>query len=249
MMRRLIEDRAGELAQGKDGTDVDLSTHAFVISCLRAECPYETPLGRKQRVLANVRKRPSATTGAGARVRFAFAAGLVVLALGSGMAAARAGMPEWARRVYRGFAGATEESSPARSALRPAASRAPQAPRVVAATPEMPRSFLAAPEPPPAPAIHGQRHKPAVAAEDPGPVLQAMHVLRREHDPVRARSMLAAYLREHPRGGLAEEALAIMVEAAAAHGDADASELAHRYLRQYPGGAFRDLAHRALSGD
>jgi len=252
VMRRLIEDRGGDdVADGDAGRDLDPATRAFALDCLRAERPYETPLGRKQWVLAGIRKAPSAPRRAGPRVRFAFAAGLVALALGSGMAAARAGLPGWARRVYRGLT-AAESSSPARWAPRPVVSRRPEAPAVIASpsepTPPSLADGAAAPSPP-MPAIHAQRHKPTVAAEDPGPVLLAMRVLRREHDPVRARSMAATYLREHPRGALAEEALAILVEAAAAHGDADAPELAHRYLRQYPTGAFRDLARRALPAE
>ena len=76
-------------------------------------------------------------------------------------------------------------------------------------------------------------------------VLAGMRALRLDHDPVRARALLAAYLERHPNGALAEEALALTIEAAVAHHDGDASALGARYLRRYPAGPFRALALRA----
>jgi hypothetical protein len=86
----------------------------------------------------------------------------------------------------------------------------------------------------------------ASAREDAGPVLAAVRALRRDHDPVRARALLDAYMSAHPSGGLAEEALAISIEAAAANHDADANVLASRYLRLYPTGPFHAIAQRTL---
>jgi outer membrane protein assembly factor BamD (BamD/ComL family) len=86
----------------------------------------------------------------------------------------------------------------------------------------------------------------ASAREDAGPVLAAVRALRRDHDPARARALLDAYMSAHPSGGLAEEALAISVEAAAANHDADANVLASRYLRLYPTGPFHAIAQRTL---
>ncbi|HEY4185340.1 MAG TPA: hypothetical protein VGP07_09740 [Polyangia bacterium] len=57
--------------------------------------------------------------------------------------------------------------------------------------------------------------------------------------------MLTRYLEQHPDGTLAEEALALSIEAAVAHRDADAAELGRRYLRRYPAGRFTALALRA----
>ena len=82
--------------------------------------------------------------------------------------------------------------------------------------------------------------------EDAGPVLAAVRALRREHDPVKARALLGGYLSTHPNGALAQEALAISIEAAVANRDADAGTLATRYLRLYPNGPFHGLAERAL---
>ena len=67
----------------------------------------------------------------------------------------------------------------------------------------------------------------------------AMRALRVERNPVRARGLLARYLAEHPNGNLAEEALAMSIEAAVAHHDADVAALASRYLRVYPHGSFQ----------
>ena len=75
--------------------------------------------------------------------------------------------------------------------------------------------------------------------------MQAMRALRRDRDPALARSLSHAYLDRYPHGKLAEEALALTIEAALAHGDADAPALAERYLRQYPSGPFRGVARQA----
>jgi hypothetical protein len=88
----------------------------------------------------------------------------------------------------------------------------------------------------------------ALPREDAGPVLAAMRALRRDHDPVRARELLDAYMTGHPSGGLVEEALAISIEAAAVHHDPDAGDLADQYLRLYPTGPFHRLAERTRAG-
>ena len=85
--------------------------------------------------------------------------------------------------------------------------------------------------------------------EDAALALAALTALRRDHDPVRARAMVDAYLRAQPGGAMAEEALAIAIEAAAAHRDADAKALAARYLSLYPSGMFRALARKTLRAD
>lgn len=63
--------------------------------------------------------------------------------------------------------------------------------------------------------------------------------------PVRARALLARCLDRHPTGEIAEEALALSIEAAVTHHDADAAALAAHYLRRYPGGPFTVLAREA----
>jgi hypothetical protein len=74
-----------------------------------------------------------------------------------------------------------------------------------------------------------------------------MRALRRDGDPTLARALTRAYLDRHPHGALAEEALALTVEAAVARRDPDAPSLGARYLRQYPDGPFRGLARKASS--
>ena len=78
-------------------------------------------------------------------------------------------------------------------------------------------------------------------------LLEAMRALRRQSDPARARVLLGRYLQQHPNGALAEEALAMSIEAAAAAHDGDAPALARRYLRIYPSGPFRSVALQALA--
>ena len=74
---------------------------------------------------------------------------------------------------------------------------------------------------------------------DTGLVYEGMRALRQDRAPARAASLLYAYLRLHPDGALAEEALALSVEAARVRGDARAQNLARQYLSRYPTGHFR----------
>jgi hypothetical protein len=85
------------------------------------------------------------------------------------------------------------------------------------------------------------------AGEDPSQVAEAVRALRKQRDPVRAQQLLDQYLRENPRGALAEDALALSIEAAAARKDPRASDYARRYLTRYPHGRFRSLAERVIS--
>jgi hypothetical protein len=83
-------------------------------------------------------------------------------------------------------------------------------------------------------------------SDDTALVSSALRALRQDRDPVRARGLLNSYLSAHPRGALAEEALAMSIEAAVTHHDSDAGALASRYLRLYPNGAFRLLGQQVL---
>ena len=69
--------------------------------------------------------------------------------------------------------------------------------------------------------------------------------LRRDHDVPSAIRQLEAYRRRFPVGELAEEVLALAIEAFAALDDAAARSLADEYLRRFPGGRFSDQAERA----
>ncbi len=122
-----------------------------------------------------------------------------------------------------------------------AATHGPQSPIAVRPSPRVPSA-----------AWRPRRAPPVVArvvaapSEDTSPVLDAMRALRVDGNPARARALLAGYLERHPNGTLAEEALAMTIEAAVAHGDGDAAALARRYLRRYPAGHFSALAHQTL---
>jgi hypothetical protein len=79
----------------------------------------------------------------------------------------------------------------------------------------------------------------AAVARERTEVLDALVALRREHDPVRAGTLLARYLTAHPRGALREEALVLAIEAADARGDrAGGEQLAHAYQGEFPAGRF-----------
>jgi hypothetical protein len=82
--------------------------------------------------------------------------------------------------------------------------------------------------------------------EDPGALVDAIHALRTEHDPVRAGELLSRYMATYPNGVLTEDALALAIEAAVARRDPVAAEYAKRYLKQYPEGRFNKLARRAI---
>ncbi len=83
--------------------------------------------------------------------------------------------------------------------------------------------------------------------DDVTQVAAALRALRQNRDPSRARDLLNGYLLAHPAGVLAEEALAISIEAALAAHDGDAPTLAARYLRLYPRGYFRSLSRDVIA--
>jgi hypothetical protein len=87
----------------------------------------------------------------------------------------------------------------------------------------------------------------ATAEETAHLVLDAMGALRRDHDARRAQLLLDEYMRRSPEGPLAEEALALSIEAASALHDDRARLLATHYLVAYPGGRFRETAERVAA--
>ena len=117
------------------------------------------------------------------------------------------------------------------------------------AAPVVAAPVVASDRSPPPPVATSRPRRAAVPAggEDTSAVLEAMRALRLQGNPVRARALLAKYLERHPNGTLAEEALAMSIEAAVAHHDADAAALGARYLRLYPAGPFRGLARQTVS--
>src|SRR6185436_19247238 len=77
-------------------------------------------------------------------------------------------------------------------------------------------------------------------AEEATLVVGALRALRRDHHVPSAIRQLEAYRRRFPVGELAEEVLALAIEAFAALDDAAARSLADEYLRRFPGGRFSD---------
>jgi hypothetical protein len=86
---------------------------------------------------------------------------------------------------------------------------------------------------------------PDPAGEDTGLVFDAMRALRQEGRPQLASKLLDEYLQRYPEGSLAEEALALSIEAAALRGDARAHTLVGQYLSRYPTGHFRAAVENA----
>ena len=74
---------------------------------------------------------------------------------------------------------------------------------------------------------------------------EAAKALRGEGDPERALRLLESS--ENVKGPLAEEALALRIEAANASRDPRAKSLAQSYLSRYPDGRYRELARRTLA--
>jgi hypothetical protein len=246
----------------------------WLVGLVRSTDPYKSPPGRKQRVLlslgrSNVRRAPLVLRPvivAGVLVgccAFASAAigpwrGWIGRAYQRLVptAASVAASPERVRthRLVDRQA-ATVAAQPLAAAPPPAEGSLPE----VAPPPEAPvasREPIVPPHlrhaaPPSAAREEARRqetkHEAARDREDEETqaVLAGMRALRVDHDPVGARGLLARYLERHPNGALAEEALALTIEAAVAHRDGDAPALGARYLRLYPGGPFKELALRA----
>jgi hypothetical protein len=85
----------------------------------------------------------------------------------------------------------------------------------------------------------------ATEPEEAALVLEAMRALRQAHDVEAAARLLNEYRARFPQGDLAEEALALAIEAHAALHDSTAITLADEYLQRFPGGRFRDIVARA----
>jgi hypothetical protein len=177
---------------------------------------------------------------------------VAIVALGAGTAGAVI-----AHRWQRGAVPARDDvvSSPPRSTLPP--------PRPAKASPsqEVARPAAAAvdtvkasprPRPPAGSAPKKLASLPpsaASVARERTEVLDALVALRREHDPVRAGTLLARYLSAHPRGALREEALVLAIEAADARADqTGGARLAHAYQAEFPAGRFLPFARSHTDG-
>jgi hypothetical protein len=265
------DSRAGNSVQMRDPprlTD-ESGVDPWLVGLLRSTEPYRSPPGRKQRVLLSL-GRSNAPRRALLVLRPAIVAA-VLIGCGAFASAAIGPWRGWIGRAYERLAPSsnhvavaperarthrllagrergsaadspaveapTESPSPAPSSVGPVVSREPAAPLHV-------RHAA------PSPSAHEGTKQGATADRDredreTQAVVAGMRALRLDHEPMRARTLLAQYLERHPNGALAEEALALTIEAAVAHHDDDAAALGARYLRRYPAGPFRALALRA----
>lgn len=195
---------------------------------------------RQQRILAAVTARGRWRRWSAAALLRPAIAGTLLLVAGASGAAATVGHA-WVTHTWQELTG--RRVAPVSAPVRP--------PAIVVAPPvaEPALSVRLPVEPAPpvhAPAVRAPAHPRLARGEDPTPLVEAVRALRSEHDARRAARLLDAYLRSYPRGALAEEALALQIEAAATLKSPRAAEFARQYLRLYPGGRFQPAARQAL---
>jgi hypothetical protein len=235
------------LQEPLDERDEATATRIRAVQLLGSMDDLHIAVGRKERLLFRLGQgHPSNGR------RFALLRPIVIGALltgigGGAMASvALTEWPAWMVRTYRHAVPRRWESVPSPPAvparriglkatgIDPASDPTP-APRSPAGVPRSPVEIRA--------------RRPAAEAPSHGAILlvRATRALRVENTPARARALARRYLELQPHGTLADEALAICIEAAADHGDPDVGALAARYLATFPHGPFRRLAERALS--
>ncbi len=169
--------------------------------------------------------------------RWAFRFALIAGLLGASAVAAAAG---------GALVGVFDAAQPASSVSALPAVPQPRAPAPAPAAPRsIPEATSASPPPLAAPAPAPALPEARGAASDVARVHEAAKALRHDRDPARALKLLE---RSPIVGPLAEEALALRIEASMALGGERAKRLAAGYLAQYPSGRYRELAKRALAG-
>jgi len=225
-MKRLVEKELAPSSLEADAADLFRAAETADTDVVKQRV-------RERLVETRVRSRP--------RFVLAPAIALGVLAIGTVASATLA--VRWWRGAHVAAAPVANPAAPDRHTL------APTAPPIAAVEPAPPEAVAdVAPAAPRQPPTHVHRPRgPAVDAES-SLLFDATRALRRERDPARAGVLLDGYFRRFPHGALAEEALALAIEAAEARGDARARVLARRYLGRYPTGHFRERAERALAG-
>jgi hypothetical protein len=137
---------------------------------------------------------------------------------------------------------ASQPTSPTRTKLpAPVVPPAPSPPeRAVEAVPSP------TPASPPMPTNASTSRAAAAPLSDVARVHEAAKALRHDRDAERALQLLE---RGAPVSGpLAEEALALRIEASVARGNGRQAKLATAYLARYPQGRYRELAKKALAG-
>ncbi len=230
---------------------------AGAISLLRSVERYQPPPGLKQRVRARLLASRSA-------VRFRLIRPVIAgafLLLAAGASAAIGGT--WAVRQYLAARTSTTELAKQSQPTVVPVERT-QGPSVREPEPSAISSALGLPDSNSSPTVVGSLRnarnnargtaKASEQAKPPEPgkpseqvklVFDSMRALRRDGQPERAARLLDEYLRRYPGGALAEEALALSIEAASMLGEPRAKDLANRYLARYPNGQFQKAAERA----
>jgi hypothetical protein len=219
---------------------------ADAIGLLRSQGRYQPAPGGKQRVRARLLEHRDSHRRASPFFGFAVAA-VLVFAVGTSVALGR----QWVTRSYRALVGRVQPNpdvgpSQAASHSAPAPATAPgdtTVPSLPEAALEHPATQTAPPRLPASQPAGAGRAR--AAAEDDRLVFEAMRALRQDGQPDRASRSLDEYLKRHPDGELAEEALALSIEAASTRNDPRAKDIASRYLAKYPNGRFRSAAERA----
>lgn len=239
---------------------------AAAITLLRSAEPYQPPAGLKQRVRMRLLTTRNRTLPKLHALRPALIVGCILIAVGASAAIGGKWFLNYRNAEQHLSGNQRTKASPAR--LQYAQRSAPASPLAMAAP-------VASVNPPSAPvdsarlsvaaqsatpsangtgaATHAEltpaNHPSAIARATPSSekelVFDAMRALRREGQPERAARLLDEYMRRYPRGSLAEEALALAIEANTALGDPRVKSLADRYLASYPEGRFRSAALRA----
>lgn len=243
-LARLVDERAGDL----DTPAAVLVANAALL--IESAEPFEVPVGRKQRVLARL-----AQADVRPRVRWLRPIIVVGVLLGGG-AIASAALTQWPAWVVRSLgqiviSAGEQTPSPAGRRHRPSVASLPEPPAeaVPVTAPAVAEPATVERPVPPRDVSVDRRARRAAALENPSLLIAATRALRHNHDPRRARALAARYLATHPSGALAEEALAVAIEAAIDEHDADCAALSRRYLELYPRGSFRSTAQRGLSAD
>ena len=240
---RLVEeprDRAGE-ATGVRARAVELRARA--VDLIESMDPIRLPVGRKQRLLLSLGRgevRPRSTWLRPVVVG--------VVLMGSG-AIASAAFSGWPTRFVRSLETLASPRDDSRSAPRLPTVHRGLTIQATAAVESVPAATSLSPVVTRRPAVENRarRSQAELPSDDPSLLVQATRALRVDRDPELARSLAKRYLDRQPRGALADEALAISIEAAIDHHDADAAALSIRYLAQFPHGSFRALAERTLA--
>jgi hypothetical protein len=182
------------------------------------------------------------TTPLGLRLALVGAVTLATV-VAAAASARRAGLLGGPRENPEAIADSPTSASP--TAPRPApapTTPGPEAARIESAGPALPSPHRTSAETP---------HEAAIAPSSGESVLmvQAVRALRRDRDPARAQALAEEALRRYPKGPQVEEAMDLLMEAAAERGDAaGAQRAAERYLARFPSGRFADRARHVLGG-